>query len=84
MKNLSKDQATSLVLDPVKKSCRKTKETFSSLKRRDYKTASEIAQLNIPSSYLFSEKEGRLFFCTLSGCTEVMKASVKRKGWEIF
>ena len=88
MKLLTKNQATSLVLDSatygIKTTCKKTKETFSSLRERGYKTASEIAELNVPSHYLFSEKEGRLFHCTMVGCTEVLKASVKRKGWEIF
>ena len=88
MKALSKLQATNLVLDSstygIKTVCKKTNETFKSLRERGYKTASEIANLNIPSYYLFSEKEGRLFHCTMLGCKEVLKASVKRKGWEIF
>ena len=88
MKSLTKNQAASLVLDSstygIKTTCKKTKETFSSLKERGYKTASEIAELNVPSHYLFSEVEGRLFQCTRAGCTEVLAASVKRKGWRIF
>ncbi|MEX1381987.1 hypothetical protein [Lutibacter sp.] len=88
MKSITKNQAKSLVLDlstyGIKQTCKKTRETFTSLRDRGYKTASEIAELNVPSHYLFSEKEGRLFYCTMAGCTEVLKASVKRKGWEVF
>lgn len=88
MKNLTKTQATSLVLDTstygIKTTCKKTKETFSSLRDRGYKTASELAELNVPTHYLFSEKEGRLFFCTSGGCTEILSAAVKRVGWVIF
>lgn len=84
MKTLSIEQATMLVLDPIKATCKKTKETYASLKARGYKSAAEIAGINTPSSYLFSEEEGRLFACDLIGCTEIVKATVKRKGWEVF
>lgn len=88
MKTLSKNQASMLVLDSstygIKTKCKKTKESFDSLRKKGYKTASEIARTVIPSHYLFSEKEGRLFRCTALGCTEVLEASVKRKGWKIF
>ena len=87
-KAFTKEKASMLVLDSsthgIKTTCKKTKETFSYLKEKGYKTASEIAELNVPSHYLFSEKDGKLFLCTMAGCTEVLKDSVKRKGWEIF
>lgn len=86
MKSLSKDQATMLVFDVrrLKTRCKKTSETFSSLRERGYLTASEMAGTQVPSSYLFSQKEGRLFSCSLGGCTEVVSAKVKLKGWEVF
>lgn len=86
MKTLTKEQANMLVFNTngIKTKCKKTKETFSSLRKKGYKTVSEIAQTEVPSHFLFSEKEGRLFLCTMAGCTEVINASVKRKGWIIF
>lgn len=75
---------TIMTFDEIKPTGKRTKETYDSLKLRGYKTANETDYLNtLSSNYLFSEKEGRLFYCRRSGeCTEIVKIQVIKTIWK--
>jgi len=84
MKTLSKESARSLIIDPIKTVGKKSSETYATLMGRGYEDVSKIADLQIPSSYVFSKEEGQLFYCDALKCTEIISATIKQLNKIIF